>query len=322
MRELFYLEDFNNILIIISTASRNYKKINSLIEEKFSKILPKDKYQIKLTNSEDSNYRYTVDFMDNNSNSLIISVGGDGSISEVSEAIYKANRDDIYFSFLPNGTGNDLARTIYPGKDIHDILNNLENIVISKLDLISVNDRTCINSCSFGFESLILKNSLKLKDKIPFLKSSAYFFAIFMTLGKIEPVEYKYVLKLEDDSIISGINKSIMNSINNGKYYGGGFMPFPDAEIDDGLLDFNHIDYISPLKLVSLISKYKKGKHRDLDVVHEYRIKSGNIKMLDDKETVGNIDGNLYEFNEMEFKILHNAINFVKFVGKESNLWK
>ena len=45
----------------------------------------------------------------------------------------------------------------------------------------------------------------------------------------------------------------------NGRYYGGGFNPCPDAVPDDGLLDFVVVPAVSRLTILTLIGKYAKG---------------------------------------------------------------
>lgn len=306
------LIDFNKILIIVSTRTVKYTKIKNELVQKLKEFVTDDNIIIRLTENIESNKVYTREFIKKYTNSLIISIGGDGSISEVSEEIFNQNRDDIYFSFIPNGTGNDFSRTIYPKMDEYDIVNSINDIAIKKIDLIKINDQTCINVAGFGFESRVLENSLIFKKKVPLLNKISFFMGIFMTLTNMQSVKYKYEFTLENGEVIKGEKNTLINAICNAKYYGGGFMPAPEALIDDGLINLNTIDNVSIPRLLTLIGKYKSNKHLEIKESHNILLKSGYIESLDG-EITGNIDGNLYKFSKMKFKIIKKALNLVIF---------
>lgn len=310
-----FLNDFDKVLLIISTASRNYRKVYKKIKLKLNSYMSRDKLIVKFTKNLNSNREYTNEFINKHTNALIIICGGDGSINEVAETIYFSKRKDIFFSFIPNGTGNDFSRYVYPKMNLKDIISNMGKIEKTNIDLIKINDKICVNSMAFGFESIILESSLRFKEKFPLLKKISYYMGIFMSLTKLKTIEYKYNIKYSDGTVKSGKIKSILNSLNNGKYYGGGFTPSPNANINDNIIDYNYIEYINIFKLVSLIPKYKNGEHVNLDISNNKKIISGRIFVEDEKEIVGNIDGNLYNFNKLEFKILPQAINLIKFIG-------
>ena len=50
--------------------------------------------------------------------------------------------------------------------------------------------------------------------------------------------------------------------ICNGRHYGGGFMPVPDAMPDDGVLDVLAVGEISRLTFFRLVGKYAQGLYR------------------------------------------------------------
>ena len=55
-----------------------------------------------------------------------------------------------------------------------------------------------------------------------------------------------------------------MICIANGRWYGGGFNPLPEAEPDDGLLDVLMVKAVSRLTVAQVIGKYKAGRHAEL----------------------------------------------------------
>jgi diacylglycerol kinase family enzyme len=56
----------------------------------------------------------------------------------------------------------------------------------------------------------------------------------------------------------------------NGRYYGGGFNPVPQAEPDDGILDFLIVKEVSRLNVASMVGKYSKGRYAELPEIITY----------------------------------------------------
>ena len=54
-----------------------------------------------------------------------------------------------------------------------------------------------------------------------------------------------------------------MICVCNGRYYGGGFNPVPEAEAADGKLDVLLVEPVSRFHVVKIIGAYKAGKYRD-----------------------------------------------------------
>ena len=72
------------------------------------------------------------------------------------------------------------------------------------------------------------------------------------------------------------------------------------------------VDKMSVVELVSLISKYKKGKHTSLKKVHMFEVTRGKIRSLEG-ELIGNFDGDIILFHEAEFRVLKHALKFARF---------
>lgn len=307
-----YLKEFIKILILISTKSKNYKKINNKIYAKLSKILEKDKYKILLSKDLNTISQESKKFAEENDNedSLLIIVGGDGSISEAANQIYNTK---ISLSFLPNGTGNDFSRTIYGKLNFDEILDKIEKIRIEKIDLLKINDKVSINVASFGYESIVLEKSLELKDKLSFMSKYSFILGVIFTLNKIQKYKFDYEIVLENGEIKKGSDEYMLTAICNGNYYGGGFNPAPFASISDGIIDLNTVDYVSIPRLIKVISKYKDKRHLSIKESNNYRVISGSFKRSDNSGFIGNIDGNIEKFDKIDFSILPKQINLAIF---------
>lgn len=308
------LKDFNNILVIISTKSLKYKEYKILIDNKLKKY--DVDYNIILTENKDSITKISKDFSLKNKNSLLIVVGGDGSINEAVSSIINS---DITFAFLPGGTGNDFSRTIYNGLSTEDIINFINDIEIKYTDIIRINSDYCINVVSFGYDSLVLKKSLELKPKLGKFSKLSFILGIIFTLNKIRPSKFYYKFNLSNGQYLEGKDSYLITALCNGKYYGGGFMPAPKASIDDGYIKLNLCENTNFLKLIHLLFNYKSDKHLNLSISHNYEITSGIIESLDssnDGNLIINLDGNLKYYKKINFEILPKKLKLAIFKNR------
>lgn len=303
------LNDFNKILVIISSRGHDAKKTKKLISKEFNKYIDKSKYDILLTQDEKSIINNSTEFAKQNPDSLIIVLGGDGSVNEAVNAIAD---EDIYFGFLPYGTGNDFARTVYPKMKLKDIIKGFNNIEIRQTDLIRVNDEYSVNATSFGYESIVLEKSLQIKKYLGRFNKLSILLGVLLTLNKIKPYRYSYEVKLANGKTITGGTTKIINAICNGKFYGTGFMPAPDADIDDGIIDINIVEYLGAFKLLSLMNKYKSEKHLGIGISHNYKVISGKIQSLDGP-MIANNDGNIRYYTNIEFEVIPKKLKLAIF---------
>ena len=60
-----------------------------------------------------------------------------------------------------------------------------------------------------------------------------------------------------------------------------------------------------------MIKKYKEGRHKDSKYISEILVTAGTIKSKD--KFIANADGEIFETNEIRFKVLPKALNWVIF---------
>ena len=97
--------------------------------------------------------------------------------------------------------------------------------------------------------------------------------------------------------------------IANGRYYGGGFYPLPEAQPDDGLLDVLLVRDVTRLKVAQVIGKYKAGQYRQLpDLIRYYRCKSITVEA--DHPVAVNLDGELLTLQKAAFAVAPEKIRF------------
>lgn len=232
---------------------------------------------------------------------VIIILGGDGSLNEIVNLCYGK---DVTIGLIPTGTGNDFAKNFdYKDFKIEDTFYIKKN----PIDLIKINDRYCINVTSLGFDTEVLVSAYDYLEKDKSLGKRAYLKAV---RDRVRHLSYNHLtmdLILEDDSKISIENEFLISAICNGGFYGSGFNPAPDAKIDDGIINLVLARKFPKFYLLSLILKYKKGRHQSSPYLDEFRVKKGIISANSD--FLANIDGEIFTDKKIEFEILPHALN-------------
>ena len=155
-----------------------------------------------------------------------------------------------------------------------------------------------------GFDARIGTSISKYK-RIPLVSGSgAYVLSTGVNL--IKGIQQHYVIEVDGERIDG---KQSLICIANGRWYGGGFNPVPEAEPDDGLLDVLIVKGVSRLTVANVIGKYKAGKHAELsDIIRHCRCRSITIHC--DKPSEINMDGELLYARDVTFDLLPKAIRF------------
>ena len=95
----------------------------------------------------------------------------------------------------------------------------------------------------------------------------------------------------------------------NGRYYGGGFNPVPEADPTDSKLDVLLVKKVTRAQVPFLIGKYKDGRYRELADVATYR-KADSVKITCDKSVPINMDGELRRAQVVEMSVAQEKLRF------------
>lgn len=229
----------------------------------------------------------------------IIAVGGDGTVNEVLNGIIGGKAS---LGILPCGTGNDFAKTVYKTSDIDKIIDILINSDSKKCDVGKCNDKYFINIASVGLDAEVA-HKVQRSKKI-FKGKFSYLFSLTSTLLNYKSIPFKITV-----DNISMEEPTLLTTVSNGKYYGGGIMPTPDANIFDGNFDICHIRKLNKFKIPFILNKYIKGKHKNIKEVSFFKGK--NITIESNKAFATNIDGEIFISNKVEFSLNENYIDLI-----------
>ncbi len=191
--------------------------------------------------------------------SIIYSVGGDGTLSEIVQGIYGTKH---YLSVFPAGTGNDFYRSLKEKEDGYFESSAFE-----------CNGRFVINVMSVGIDADINDNAFALKNNKKIPRSQIYNVALLKTFLNFKNRE----LEIEVDGQKRYANTTIL-AICNGKYYGGGFKVSPNSDLEDDYLDIILAENLGRFSILKILPKFVKGKHLSHPNVSVYRSKKIVIK--------------------------------------------
>ena len=234
----------------------------------------------------------------------VYACGGDGTLNEcVNGAALRAN---VAVTQYPCGTGNDFLRMF--GQNNIGKFRNLQSLTtgaVRPLDLIDCNGRYGINICSVGIDARVGADVHRYSS-IPII-GGATGYVTALVVNVIKGVAQR--LRITSGDLV--VDKSVtLVCACNGRFYGGGFNPVPDAIPDDGILEFLVVDEVSRFKIAKVVGKYAKGRYRELGDIIKH-IRGTNMVLESDKDLVVNVDGEIITARNVSFKVVPRGVNFI-----------
>ena len=221
---------------------------------------------------------------------LLIAGGGDGTLSEVAEAMAHTGQDAAQLpalALLPLGTANDFATATGIPVEPLAALQLPTQGAARLIDLLRVEGdgkvHWCANLASGGFGTEVTVETHDGLKKM--LGGLAYVITGVAKLGKIEPIQAH--IHGEGFDWQGGF---IALGIGNGRQAGGGQQLCPDALLDDGQLDLTVVPELSGEVMSTLGTLFSEGKHAALDQVAE-RARLSELWIEAEQPMTLNLDG-------------------------------
>ena len=231
----------------------------------------------------------------------IVAVGGDGTANEVINGLAGTKTP---FGLIPEGRGNDFARTINLTGDIQEAVDTLINFKTKTIDLGTIGNRTFLNGIGIGFDGYTNYRSQQ-KTIIPSAFIYQYMLLTSLLMYQSIPME------LHIDGEFVSDKKEFLIAIGNGNYCGGGSNLNPNAQIDDGFLDICLIEDVSRLIIIRNLNKLKDGT---IDTMKQVTLKKGKkFTIKSDKNLPTHFDGEVYdpEAKEINISIVPHAATVI-----------
>ena len=289
-------------LFIINPAagSRNRTEEYSKVIHKICRARKVD-YEIRVSTAPGEAIRIAREAAETGEELRLYACGGDGTLNEVVAGA--AGHDNAAVTVFSGGSGNDFVKIFDDPKAFFD-LHRLMDADEATFDLIRCNDDLSLNICSVGLDARIGTDVSRYK-RIPLLQGFRAY-AASSVVNIVKGIGEHYVVEAGGETF-DGQHTFVC--VCNGRYYGGGFNPIPEADPSDGLLDVLVVKEVSRAQVPGLIGKYKNGRYKELDHVARY-LKTDYVKITCDRPTPINLDGELRTAQVIEMSVAREKIRF------------
>lgn len=208
---------------------------------------------------------------------IIVAVGGDGTVNEVSQGIFGKSTT---MGIIPVGSGNGLARHLKIPLIISQAVRILNKANTMLIDRIKINDKSFVNMAGIGFDAHVGQKFSEF-GKRGFLP---YFYLALMEYSKYRPQKYTFFVDGK-----KYIREAFAISFANSTQFGNNAHIAPDASVNDGLIDLCIIKEFPHTELPNIgIRLFNKSIDQSKYVEI---IKSRQIIIKPDKTLHAHIDG-------------------------------
>ena len=231
----------------------------------------------------------------------VYACGGDGTLNEV--VCGAAGAANLAVTHYPCGSGNDFIR-IFDRPERFQTIENLLDADEAVFDLIQVGDDYCAGICSIGIDARIGTSIQKYK-RLPLVGGKgAYHLSTIINLMK--GISRHYVVELNGERVDE---RMTLICVCNGRWYGGGHNPVPEARLDDGKLDVLLVKKVSLLQVAAIIGKYKAGKYADFPQYFRH-VQTDRLTVHCDRTEVVNLDGEARYGKDVEIRLSDQKLRF------------
>ena len=258
-------------------------------------------YRIHVSAAPGDCYRAAREAAETGEEYRIYACGGDGTLNEVAAAA--AGFDNVAVTCYRGGSGNDFVK-IFGDADAFQDLERLLDCKEVSFDMIRCNDDLSLNICSVGLDARIGTDVSNYK-RIPLL-SGFRAYAVSTLVNLFRGISEHYTVEIQGETIDA---QQTMICACNGRYYGGGFNPVPEADPCDGWLDVLLVKKVTLLQVPGVIGKYKNGRYKELShLVRHFRTRELTIHC--DQVTPINLDGELRTARDIHIRMAQEKLRF------------
>lgn len=234
----------------------------------------------------------------------VIALGGDGTVNEVVNGFFDEQgapvKPEATFGLLPYGTGGDFRRTMNIPRSLPEAAaiiaaGHRRRIDLGKLTYTAPPSagggdkvRLFANIASFGVsgvvDRLVNESGKKLGGKLSFAIATA------RATWSYRNQRVELVFDGEPASRVELTVNTV--AVANGRFFGGGMMMAPDADVEDGILDVVCMGDFGFGDLLRSGRRLYKGTHLTMDKVSHRRAKLVEALPMDPNEAVElDVDG-------------------------------
>jgi len=226
----------------------------------------------------------------------VVAVGGDGTVNECLKGLVNTN---TALGVIPCGSGNGFAYHIGMDRTAEKAIIQLENAKIETIDSCTANGAPFVNVSGIGFDAHIANLFVGLKER-------GFINYVKLILKELSYKPQEYTLQYEG---LYRKVKAYMISFANASQYGHDFRIAPNAQVNDGLLDFVIVKAFPKWKIPFFLLKVARGKTHLSKYVEIIQSKHMKISA---NNTLLHLDGEPYRAkNPVEIKLLPKSLKIL-----------
>lgn len=243
--------------------------------------------------------------------SLVVAVGGDGTIGEVADGILSSSRPQTAFSFISAGTGSDFARNFAWPADSLGIAGAIASAAPRSIDVGRLTRRApdgstlmrhFINIASFGVSGEVVRAMNKGGSGAVLPGSMRFHLTSVRQILRYRPQSVR--VSVDGVEVHRGPITTI--AVSNGRFFGGGMQVAPAADLADGLFDIVIMRAASRLKVLSILASVYRAGHIGNPLVGVYRGSVVEVEPLEGEEgrALLDCDGEMFGHVPARFDLL------------------
>jgi YegS/Rv2252/BmrU family lipid kinase len=245
---------------------------------------------------------------------LLIGVGGDGTLNEISSGFLhaasgKAINSEAAVGIIPSGTGSDFIRFMKVPGDFEKSAARIKNSRRRQIDMGRIRygaaggeqTQYFINVADFGLGAEVIRHISSISSTRR--GALTYYRGLLSTMMRYQSKRVR--ITLDDGRQLQG--EFLIGAVANGRIFGGGMVIAPQAEPDDGLFDLVLIEPMGKLEVLAnsrLLYSGAIDRHPKVRIlkVRELRVDSPDEVHIE-------YDGEVGESLPAEFSVVERALN-------------
>lgn len=264
-----------------------------------------EKFEVELVRSEYAGHMGDYIRQKGENFDVIVGAGGDGSLNEIVDAVM-ALETRPKIGYIPAGTVNDIAHSLYIPRKINKAVNNILKGEVFSHDVMKVNDKYGIYVCCSG----LFTESSYSTDQSKKKKMGKIAYAIHGIKKVFSTPAVKLKLTYEGGEIEG---KYAIMLIINSRYVSGMRMN-KHAILNDGLVDIILIDSKNDIVNLGAVERvfalFIKGIRQKLKQnVHHFSLDKFRIETTQD--TIINLDGERIGAGSFDCKVVKAGVDII-----------
>ena len=211
----------------------------------------------------------------------------------------------MLFRSVPAGTGNDFLKNFGPDMEKFRDAENLWDGPVFPLDLIDCNGRYCLTIACSGIDAQVAEG-VHLYSRSPLLNGRGSYLASVAANVLLRPIGHRWTVTLDGETEEGDF---ALVSVCNGRHYGGGSTPVPEARMDDGVLNTILVRKIGKAAFARLFAVYSAGNYRHVPQA-AWAVTAREVRIQSEEEIVTCLDGECFRSRDVVLRLADKRVNF------------